>query len=678
MIVHDHYLHQTMAGTMKTSSPAGRRLFRRHTDNEAINRNSDASLRRKKYIRQGRLVSFTRSLSRFSSFGSRRRSDASPTVSDSDVSDTALPTSLAEEEEPSQESSVSENTLIPLTVVEVDEHNEKLNERAQVKNDINEKCDGEGYESSWDQFLSNLLDGICCLPPNEPTKLHNEEEATVDDYDDITMMRIECILKQTIEEELQHKIIDNKYEVTDDTRQDEDSNQRRFSREEAAELSFMAEREAVMNGYGETVTPSEKSVQLENQALSPSPELPGILMKLPSSGWVQEPLLLTATPGSGMQIHRIRRLSEPSYFESPEPINSIMQGSLDHEGVMQLPINNGKEQPSHSWVIDFETAVFAGTALFRIRGCKHWDSKDVSPASSGKISSANDYFANQNRKFQMVMRGRFKSNSVVMADCMSGLLLDAPLATSKSYPVDCPTDLPFSSQLGSTAPTESRSDKSKRVLKRKKSSKLTNDSCPPKWALRAAVKVAGVFSPRMDANLECDHPRILSPLCSTAQTINVRRKTYGESEALDGKHSEPSPDSGYSSISDLTSKLRKSLGSGNYAQQRKSAFDAAYDSRVESLRKTSVQAKSSSPCFDPDAEYTFEFLQHLLDYNDLSLDLGKVLGKARLGGALRYQPVRFFSAAVKQRKNTAADSDLGMEDFDCLWSFDLWHRSLLP
>lgn len=61
------------------------------------------------------------------------------------------------------------------------------------------------------------------------------------------------------------------------------------------------------------------------------------------SDWIQNPLLLTSTPGSsGMCVRRIRRTSEKSYFDSPESNHS---DTFDINQIIQLPINNGKGTP---------------------------------------------------------------------------------------------------------------------------------------------------------------------------------------------------------------------------------------------------------------------------------------------------------------------------------------------
>jgi hypothetical protein len=145
---------------------------------------------------------------------------------------------------------------------------------------------------------------------------------------------------------------------------------------------------------------------------------------------------------------------------------------------------------------------------------------------------------------------------------------------------------------------------------------------------------------------------------------------------MDLPHVEPHFQSKESLVYDLRndhSSVGVASGGGSNAsvQIRKKAFDAVYDARIA----TSSSPQSSSPCFDPSAVYTFEFLQHLIDYNDFSLDFGSIVGKMKLGGALKGQPCRFV-AGVVPRKAGVGERNLTLRDLDCLWSFDLWHESL--
>ena len=330
-----------------------------------------------------------------------------------------------------------------------------------------------------------------------------------------------------------------------------------------------------------------------------------------TSKWKQHPLLLTATPNSGMTIRGIRRLCDPSFLDIPINSQCANDGNL-----IQLPINNGREKPRHSWVIDFETELFAGTALFRIRGC---NTKALTTEDSS-YDGTNDYFGDKNRKYHVCIRGRFKKK-VVMATCMSGLLLDRPLVVSRKR----------------------------------------NSNAPPRWILRAAVKIANILSPRMDAQLEGDHPRVLSPLCSTAQTIRKHHKKE-EQIYLDEPQEEPRPDAPASLLSDLKKKCDDKI-CNEFDQYRKRIFNAIYDDYERSH-------STESPYFD-DSEYTFEFLQHLVDYNDLSLDLGRAIGKMKIGVALSGQPVRITAIT----SNDAADDKARIASDTCLWAFDLWHAS---
>lgn len=642
------------------SSSERRLLRRRHTDTTEAFNDDDRIHLSKNIIRKR--SSIRRSLSRkFSTLSSSKKIIESEDV----LPDVATATSeVASVSLTSVEESIStttpESLLVSSTHVDIQEHGHWDNKgRHPDRIDEDDGDEEEESDDRCDDFLSKLLELMPCSPQqhNESAdKPQNnkqmETQETEDDYDERMMTKIECILKDTLAE-------------------------------------------------GESSVANEEYVPPPTSSSSPLNENENTLAQPPPTDeWIQDPLLLVATPGSNMIVHRIRRVSEPSYFVShdSEAKDSQCIGQADtldnnnnkNKQLIQLPINNGKERDS--FVIDFETDIFAGTALFRIRNSNAWKSQNsrAEEEDNNKNDNSFDYFGRHNRKFQMVIRGRFKSNETVMADCMSGLLLDHPLSTSSSPNMDC-SDL-FGQETSKVAPPEDNnttidSKRSKRVrrLKRGKKSSINEGSTlPPKWALRAAVKVAGVFSPRVDADLECAHPRILTPLCSTAQTITVSRRDSGDipSARLDEVHAEPYYESDASLVYDLCSSSPSSKpisSASNDVQRRKRYCDATYDARIESMANftttTSQSSNTSSPCFDPDAEYTFEFLQHLIDYNDLSLDLGRVIGKVHMGGAFKGQPVRFISAAVKQQRGD--NTELTLNDLDCIWSFDLYHKTLL-
>ena len=429
---------------------------------------------------------------------------------------------------------------------------------------------------------------------------------------------------------------------------------------------------------------NQKSLMIDpSLSISPSHHPCMSLLPPPTNEWKYSPLLLVPTPGSGMIIQRIRRANELDGRDNIEHNPSFVQ----------LPINNGKEMDG--WVIDFITPNFQGTALFRIRNSLGTEQQQqaqgqahtgMTSKSSKSKSSSPDYFANYNRKFQMVIRGKFL-HPINMADCMSGLMLDRPLRTAGSVITDpllaCAdmSDTPGivnTPTTTTTITTPSSNSHSQKYSYRRKLKKQQQESLPPKWVLRASVKIAGLFSPRMDADLECLQPRILTPLCSVAQTVQVARtatSTHNGEECcpdLMKAHVEPHHGSKHSLVHELKQykKTVQDHTTSSSVQIRKKTFDSIYDARLSNtLRPT--------PQFDTDATYTFEFLQHLIDYNDFSLDFGSIVGKMKLGGALKGQPCRFVAGIVNREKNEQKGCSTALiREGGCLWSFDLWHESL--
>ena len=542
--------------------------------------------------------------------------------------------------------------LLSATVIEFHDHYDYCESNSTYrtsKDKVDNKFDdddgggGGGDEpGSWDTFMAKLLRRIACCSPRDGSSVNemiHEDGVTHNDNVDDRLATIELILRQSLCEG--------------------------------------------MDGFADPEPTSSPVVDTQQQSSTNDNDY----FMMPSlDDWVHDPLLFVATSGTGMKVLGIRRVSEPSYHNSQD----VHDVDKDRPVVQQLPINNGKELPIDTRVIDFETNTFAGTALLRIRGSTGCSNESESN-NRNTIINKYDYFAKQNRKFQMVISGRFKSN-VVMANCMSGILLDHHLATASAPgSVDdvldnmsnCAEGLPFLdesdgiSKSSIQVTSNEMNDKRKRMVVRplKKGKSISNnDNLPSKWALRAAVQVAGVFSPRMDADLECKHPRILSPLCSSAQTIIVSRNNTsggGNSTRIEELLKEPPVSSDASLVKDIskfsTTNHNKHATTINHTQQRKSLFDDMYDAHTDS---SSQSNNTSTVCFDPNAEYTFEFLQHLIDYNDLSLDLGKFIGKVKLSGGLRGQPARFVSVVKKRRHENPTPDNL-----DFLWSFDIWHKS---
>lgn len=88
-----------------------------------------------------------------------------------------------------------------------------------------------------------------------------------------------------------------------------------------------------------------------------------------------------------------------------------------------LPINNGREVAGESVVVDFESKHFVGTLLLRIKQApsRQRGKDEISHDENGK----SDYFANKKRKFQVVIKGRFKKD-LPMSRCVTGQTFDRP------------------------------------------------------------------------------------------------------------------------------------------------------------------------------------------------------------------------------------------------------------
>jgi hypothetical protein len=164
---------------------------------------------------------------------------------------------------------------------------------------------------------------------------------------------------------------------------------------------------------------------------------------------------------------------------------------------------------------------------------------------------------------------------------------------------------------------------------------------PAKWILRGGIKVLSFFAPQLDCRLEGDKPHSLSPLGSTPQVICV--DTEETLPSITAPQQEPKEDE-----RSLLGYAASSSSSMQRARARKKAFDKLF-----------VQ-KSEEPRTDPSKIYTFEFLQHLFNFQDFSIELGSMLGSVDLKDLLDGQPVQIMAAHGDHP----------------LWSFDIWHEKL--
>jgi Protein of unknown function (DUF1769) len=156
------------------------------------------------------------------------------------------------------------------------------------------------------------------------------------------------------------------------------------------------------------------------------------------------------------------------------------------------------------------------------------------------------------------------------------------------------------------------------------------------------LNVIKFFAPHLDARIDGPNPYSLSPLGSMPQTVVVEDLDDDVVE-ISGILSEPMDPS-----KTLLNKASSASSAVQRARVRKKAFDKIFaDKHVEFLT-------------DPCKIYTFEFLQHLICFDDLSLDLGTLFGSVPLSEILDGQPIQICALYQGQK----------------IWSFDVWHELL--
>ena len=348
--------------------------------------------------------------------------------------------------------------------------------------------------------------------------------------------------------------------------------------------------------YDPTI-PDEEMLDVSQGPL-PCPCTHSSLPVLNPRDWPQAPLLLRPTPGSDTRIKGIRLGNEENYLWEPGSHLTWPQCMAKRRGVpcqskprvgccekcAILPINNGNEEKGESLVIDFETDLFEGSLLLRLR---HSEGTTPLPYDDNK-----GYFQGMNRRYQALIRGRFKEN-IPLTELVTGMQFKRPCG-----------------------------------------------KLPPKWILRGGLKVLSFFAPQLHAKFEGDRPYSLTPLGSTPQSISV---DPSEIDLLEDIREEP------------TDAKRTLLGEASLAG---SSLQRARV-RKKNFDKRFVQ-KAKEPKADTSKIYTFEFLQHLFNFQEFSVELGSMFGSVRLEELLAGQPLQIM----------AAHGDIP------LWSFDVWHECL--
>jgi hypothetical protein len=352
----------------------------------------------------------------------------------------------------------------------------------------------------------------------------------------------------------------------------------------------------------------------------------------PPTKWPQRPILLRPSPdSSGMRIIGIRYSSSKEYL--PLMDTGFCKGCT-------LPINNGHEQTGKCLVIDFETDLFIGTAMLRVRNIPAPLLKSSHSKHDAIYSKNNSYyFSKKKRTFQATVRGQFKQQGIPMSECVTGQIFDRPAGY-----------------------------------------------LPPRLIVKGAVSIISHLAPQLQARLEGDCPRFLSPLVSTAQTVIVQScdndgtqtnqiHFNGADMSIEDNIYEPQASNPSSTIQSLIKSGAGEIIGVSSVCPDKSSVAHRIKSRKKAFDKLFAQS-IKVPTFDVNKEYVFEFFQHLITFDDFSLDFVKPIGKHSLHGMLNGQPLKFMAAHQNSQNIDSEDNNDVQDSLNWLWCFEVWHECL--
>jgi Protein of unknown function (DUF1769) len=183
---------------------------------------------------------------------------------------------------------------------------------------------------------------------------------------------------------------------------------------------------------------------------------------------------------------------------------------------------------------------------------------------------------------------------------------------------------------------------------------------PPKWIVNGTLNVVRFFAPLLQTSIHGPRPYSLTPLGSTPQALIVRDDVGQSDCTIEASQEEPKD-----RASTLLGHASSASSSLQRARYRKKHFDKMYSDNTTPSLMT-----------DPRKVYTFEFLQHLLSFDDFSIELGSLVGSVPLPNILNGQPLQIM-ASHKHPIPKSASSDEMVLPQNRLWSFDIWHEKLV-
>jgi len=152
-------------------------------------------------------------------------------------------------------------------------------------------------------------------------------------------------------------------------------------------------------------------------------------------------------------------------------------------------------------------------------------------------------------------------------------------------------------------------------------------------------------------------PFSLTPLGSTPQSLSVLDvddKTSKTDAHMENPLEEPTDAS-----QTLLGKASTASSTMQRARYRKKKFDHVFSLRAQ------------EPMTDPNKVYTFEFLQHLLSFDDFEVHLGSIMGTLQLKDILDGQPMQIMAS----HRHPSPNQPNAVHNR--LWCFDIWHEMLI-
>ena len=182
---------------------------------------------------------------------------------------------------------------------------------------------------------------------------------------------------------------------------------------------------------------------------------------------------------------------------------------------------------------------------------------------------------------------------------------------------------------------------------------------PPKWIVNGALNIVRFFAPQLQTNITGPRPYSLTPLGSTPQSLLVLDDDI-DAASMELPQEEPR-EHGHT----LMGHASTATSSMQRARHRKKLFDKLYAS--------SSSEGGASLQTDPSKLYTFEFLQHLLSFDDFAIELGSIVGSVPLQNVLHGQPLQIMASQGRP----VPLSELQTRGQNRFWCFDIWHEMLL-